>query len=133
MQDTGVQHKNRLTAPTLVTSVTVVTSPRPVPATQQQRTTSRRSWLVRFLLGAFFLWIGSYLLMEGLDLRFCQPLRMEHLRKVWHFQQEVPTVDVVYLGTSQVHYGVMPALVYQAAQERGIDLGRQFNLAVPGS
>jgi hypothetical protein len=42
-------------------------------------------------------------------------------------------LEVAYLGTSQIHYGVIPELVAQEATRCGRTLGPQFNLGIPGS
>jgi hypothetical protein len=90
-------------------------------------------WLGGFLLGGVMTLLTAHLVVEGCDLRFCQPFRHEHMHKVRFFQVEVPAVDIVYLGSSQVHFGIMPAVVAAAAAEQGIELGPQYNLGVPGA
>jgi hypothetical protein len=55
------------------------------------------------------------------------------MNKVLFFQKEVRDPSVVFLGTSQTHMGVMPAVVEQQAGGRGKSLGVTHNLSVPGA
>jgi hypothetical protein len=83
-------------------------------------------WFVRFLAGFVAMLVLAQVVNEGLGLRFCQPLHNEILHhKVAFFREEVRHPGVVFLGNSQVHYGVMPPLL--AAPQPG------FNLALPGT
>ncbi|HMP04189.1 MAG TPA: hypothetical protein PKD86_11390 [Gemmatales bacterium] len=78
--------------------------------------------------------VGSYVLVEALELRFVQPWRLDHHHKVRFFQVEVLDPAIVYLGTSQMLNGVMPAVVAEAAQTAGRPLANVgYNLAVPGA
>jgi hypothetical protein len=87
-----------------------------------------------FALGCLGLIILSYLVVEALSLRFVQPWRLDHMHKVRFFQVEVKRPDVVYLGTSQVLNGVMPAVVAEAAAAAGRPFANVgYNLAVPGA
>jgi hypothetical protein len=92
-----------------------------------------RPWILSFLLSFVLTVVIAYVLMELLHLRFCQPFRMEHMRKVFFFQHEVRHPAVVYLGTSQIQYGVMPPVVESEAARQGQPVGKGYNLAVLGA
>src|SRR5262249_47343409 len=127
----SAQESARVTAATYRVQhqrVTLLTS---TPA-QRKKTTVWR-WGTSFVLSGLLTLTAAHLLVESCDLRFCQPFRHEHMAKVRFFQVEVPEVDVVYLGSSQVHLGVMPPVIAQMAAEHGVKLGPQYNLAVPGA
>jgi hypothetical protein len=91
------------------------------------------AWVGRFAVAFAAVTAASYVLVEALDLRFVQPFRCDHMNKVRYFQLEVRDPAVLYLGTSQMHMGVIPAVVEEAARARGKDIGQGYNLAVPGA
>jgi hypothetical protein len=92
-----------------------------------------RVWLSRFCIAFVAVVMSSYFLVEALELRFCQPFRCDHMNKVLFFQKEVRDPSVVFMGTSQMHMGVMPAIVELEAAKRGKPLGTTHNLSVPGA
>lgn len=94
-------------------------------ATPRQK---QKLWLVPFVSGLAATVIASYLIMNVLGLRFAQPVTCPDMRKLRFFQTEVRDPAVVFVGNSQMHYGVMPPVV------AGVDSTLNgFNLALPGS
>ncbi len=105
---------------------------RPTPAAPAVRRGPTR-WFGRFAVAFVAVVAGTYWLVEALELRFCQPFRCDHMNKVLLFQREIRRPSVVYLGTSQMHMGVIPAVVEGEAARRGKTLAPSYNLAVPGA
>lgn len=109
----------------------------PPPVTARPAPSPRRQairHIALLALGCAGLIALSYLAVEALSLRFVQPWRLDHHHKVRFFQVEVTRPDVVYLGTSQVLNGVMPAVVAEAAAGAGRPFANVgYNLAVPGA
>jgi|GEM_PF-6082899 len=92
---------------------------------------SRAAGCVAWALFSFSAWlVVCNVLSEASGLRFCQPFRDDHLNKVAFCQREVHRPSVVYLGSSQIHNGIMPALVEQAAAEKGLSLEAGYNLGI---
>lgn len=74
--------------------------------------------------------VVSHWLVEALELRFCQPFGDSHMNIAYFFQREVRDPGVVYLGSSQMHNGIIPALVEEEAARHGCDIGKGFNLGI---
>jgi hypothetical protein len=91
------------------------------------------TWPLRFLLGLVTTVAAAYAIMETFELRFCQPLRCPTMSKVWYFQREVSQPAVVFVGTSQIHYGIMPSVVAEAAESHGRPGLAGYNLGLPGA
>jgi len=98
----------------------------------------RRRMALRFFAGfaAGFIALSAaaYWLMETFELRFCQPFHNEILfHKVEYLRKAVRDPEIVYLGNSQMAYGVMPAVVSNELSRSGAGSGEGYNLAVPGT
>lgn len=98
----------------------------------------KRRTVVRFFVGfaAGFaaLTAAAYLLMELFGLRFCQPFHNEILyHKVEYLRRSIHNPEIVYLGNSQMHYGVMPGIVADELTRRGQPADPGYNLALPGT
>lgn len=107
---------------------------RPVAPPRPLRSQRAVLQVVMLAVGCLATIVFSYALVEALNLRFVQPWRLEPLHKVRFFQLEVRHPAIVYLGTSQMLHGVMPAVVAEAAAAAGRPSANQgFNLAVPGA
>src|SRR4051812_34611602 len=77
MEQTRLQRRYRITLPQI--------------ATRRRTSTRLMAWLAPFAISFTGVWLGSFILVEALDLRFCQPYRQEHMDKVRFFQTEVPS------------------------------------------
>ncbi len=91
-----------------------------------------KPWLGPFLFSLVAAVLIAYLMVETLGLRFLQPFTAPDMLKVRFFQKEVLDPAVVFVGNSQIHYGVMPPVIAEAAESRGASASG-FNLALPGS
>lgn len=98
--------------------------------------------VVRPTGGAWFWWflislVGTVTvanaLTEELGLRFCQPCTTHHALKIVTFQREYRNPGIVFIGNSQVFYGIVPSVVERAAAEHGMEIGPGFNLGMPGA
>jgi hypothetical protein len=56
-------------------------------------------------------------LVEALGVRFCQPIGHEPTTAAWAYQTGARDPDVVFIGSSQVHYGFVPAEAEGAFRE----------------
>jgi len=55
--------------------------------------------------------------VELLGVRYCQPIGHEPTMAAWAYQRGAAGLDVVFIGSSRIHYGVVPATVEEAFRE----------------
>ncbi len=57
------------------------------------------------------------LAVERLGVRYCQPIGHEPTMAAWAYQQGAEDIDVVFIGSSRIHFGVVPAAVEKAFRQ----------------
>src|SRR5262249_50320749 len=111
-----------------------VASPRADDSSAFVRRRTALRFFAGFAAGFVALTAAAYWLMETFELRFCQPFHNEILyHKVEYLRKTIRDPDIIYLGNSQMDYGVMPGFVAEELSRRGAPSGECYNLALPGT